>query len=105
MRNKTKNKLGKGELENQGEETSHHHLNIVASLRYLKTLPIITGELVLLTATHLQDLCAGLALLACIVLNHPLVPAKGQGVLVHHGEGEVSVVVVSHPPSLVCLVS
>jgi hypothetical protein len=56
-------------------------------LRYLKALPIITGKLVLLAATNLQDLGAGLSLCTHIVFHQPPVSSYRHCILVKHGEG------------------
>ena len=77
------------------------HLYVVTSLRHLKAFPIITGELVLLAATDLQDLGAGLPLLADIVHHQPLVSSYWQSIRVQHSERLVCVMIMSHSPLLI----
>ena len=81
------------------------YLYVVTSLRHLHALAVIAGELSVPTATYLQNLRTCQTFIADILLHHPLVPPHRQGVLVQHGEGEVNIVVVGHPPFLVRLVS
>ena len=78
--------------------------NVVASLMYLDTLSIITGELVLPTATDLEHHGVGLPLVTNIVLHPPAVPPHWQHIRVQHGQCEVCVVIVVHHPLVVCCV-
>ena len=74
-------------------------------LLHLKTLPIITGELPLLTPTHLEDLRAGLPLLAHIVLHQPFVPPNRKSIRGQQSKGHLSIMIMSHSPLFICFVS